>query len=286
MKADFQKLSSKSQNKSFADFWVKVNSFGFHWHYHPEVEICYVKQGRGKRIIGESIESFEDGDLVLVGSNIPHSWITDEEFNSSSKQIEVYVIQFDQEIFDALGGLPEFGKVQDLLQTASKGIKFNTQYESELLDLLYGIECETGFKKLLSLMDLLHAFSISHHKEMLSRVGYKVGFHKHQEERIMKVCNYIHEHYREPITIATLANLIAMNEASFCRFFKRTLGKTVIEYITELRISHICNQVGQSNTPVYQIAYDSGFSSIAHFNKQFKKIVGKTPTDYREMLRA
>ena len=101
MKADFQKLSSKSQNKSFADFWVKVNAFGFHWHYHPEVEICYVKQGRGKRIIGESIEGFEDGDLVLVGSNIPHSWITDDEFNSSSKQIEVYVIQFDQEIFKA-----------------------------------------------------------------------------------------------------------------------------------------------------------------------------------------
>ena len=285
MKADFQKLSSKSQNKSFNDFWVKVNSFGFHWHYHPEVEICYVKQGRGKRIIGESIEGFEDGDLVLVGSNIPHSWITDDEFNSSSKEIEVYVIQFDQEIFKAFEGVPEFGKIQELLKTAEKGIKFNIQFEQELLKLLNKVENESGFKKLLSLMDLLHAFSTSSQKEELNSVGYKVGFHKHQEERIMKVCNYIHDHYRESVTIATLANLIAMNEASFCRFFKRTLGKTVIEYITELRISHICNQVGQSSAPVYQIAYDSGFSSIAHFNKQFKKIVGQTPSDYREMLR-
>ena len=286
MKADFQKLSSKSQNRSFNDFWVKVSSFGFHWHYHPEIEICYVKHGRGKRIIGESIEGFEDGDLVLVGSNIPHSWITDEEFNTSSKQIEVYVIQFDQEIFNALRGLPEFGRIQDLLQAANKGIKFDTKYESELIDLLYSVESETGFKKLLSLMDLLHAFSISNHKEVLNQVGYKVGFHKHQEERIMKVCNYIHEHYREPITISNLASLIAMNDASFCRFFKRTLGKTVIEYVTALRTSHICNQVGQSSIPVYQIAYDSGFSSIAHFNKQFKKIVGKTPSAYREMLQA
>lgn len=285
MKADFQKLSVTSQQQSFNDFWIRVNAFGFHWHYHPEIEICYVKQGRGKRIVGESIENFTDGDLVLIGSNTPHSWITDEQFNASEKQIEVYVIQFSKEIFDALATLPEFKAIGQLLDTAKRGIKFDLKQDEVLKHLLQNVDDEIGFAKFQALMRLLQSFCDATSKEILSSSGYTVGFQKHQEERIMKVCNFIHDHFRESLTIKQLAELIAMNEASFCRFFKRTLGKTVIEYITELRIAHVCNEMQQTREPVYKIAYDTGFSSIAHFNKQFKKTMGTTPSDYRAVLR-
>ncbi|UOY05934.1 AraC family transcriptional regulator [Muricauda sp. SCSIO 64092] len=284
MKADFQKLSSKSLDNSFVDFWVQAPAFGFHWHYHPEMEICYVKQGRGKRIIGESIEDFESNDLVLVGSNVPHSWITDEQFNTSEKSVEVFVIQFGIEVFQRFEGMPEFYKIEQLLLQSGKGLFFRNPHATGLVTLLQHLSQAEGLGKLLKLVELLRAFTEHGDTVTLNPTSYKMVHKKHQEERILKVCNYIHEHYRQTISITELADIVAMNNASFCRFFKRILGKTVVEYINELRISHVCNQIQNTGEPMYRIAYDTGYSSIAYFNKQFKKSTGLTPTEYRSLV--
>ena len=281
MKADYQKLSSNSLVNSFSDFWVIANEFGFHWHYHKEIEICYVKQGRGKRIIGESIEDFEDGDLVLVGSNVPHSWISDEQFNESDKNMEVFVVQFDPKIFRRFEGMPEFHRIEQLLLQSFKGLFFKGANENGLAANLLKLYDVKGMSKLLGMFELLEAFCKYESVIPLNSTEYKLVHKKHQEERILKVCNYIHERYKDDLSVSELANLVAMNDASFCRFFKRILGKTVVEYINELRISNVCNQIQNTKKPIYKIAYDSGFSSIAHFNKQFKRSTGRTPTEYR-----
>ncbi|MEM8508309.1 MAG: AraC family transcriptional regulator [Bacteroidota bacterium] len=284
MKADFQKLSSKSLENSFVDFWVSSPAFGFHWHYHPEIEICFVKQGRGKRIIGESIEDFDDGDLVLVGSNVPHSWISDEQFNRSEKNMEVFVVQFDLNVFDRFTGMPEFHRIEQLLAQSTKGLFFKGIIKTDLETMLLELSAAKGMKKLLILFALLDAFCEHQNIISLNSSGYTMVHKKHQEDRILKVCNYIHERYKENLSISELAGLVVMNNASFCRFFKRTLGKTVVEYINELRISHVCNQIQNTREPIYKIAYDTGFSSLAHFNKQFKRSTGRTPTEYRLLV--
>ena len=283
MKADFQKLSSSNLQSSFIDFWVKDNSFGFHWHYHPELEICYIKQGRGKRIIGQNIENFNNGDLVLVGSNVPHSWITDEQFNESDDHIENFVIQFRKEIFEPFSSLPEFNSILKLLEDARRGIRFSIKDNPELIDSIKGIETTEGYSKLRHLFDLLHRFVQAEHR-FLNASSYKISNKKDQESRILKVCNYIHEHYKDQLQIEELANLINMNNSAFCRFFKNTLGKTVIQYINELRITYICNQLQNTREPIYQLAFDTGYSSIAHFNRQFKKIMGRTPSQYKNLI--
>lgn len=285
MKADFQKISSKSLENSFVDFWVSAKVFGFHWHYHPEIEICYVRQGRGKRIIGESIEDFESGDLVLVGSNVPHSWITDEQFNTSDKNMEVFVVQFDMAVFQRFVGMPEFHRIEQLLLEATKGLYFKHANDTDVVEKLLKLSESRGMAKLLALLELLEAFCGHKNIVALNPSGYKMVHKKHQEDRILKVCNYIHEHYKNDLSVSELANLVAMNNASFCRFFKRTLGKTVVAYINELRISYVCNQIQNTKDPIYKIAYDTGFSSIAHFNKQFKRSTGRTPTEYRTFLK-
>lgn len=284
MKADFQKLSSKSDENSFVDFWVSADAFGFHWHYHPEIEICFIKRGRGKRIIGESIKDFNDGDLVLVGSNVPHSWITDEQFNESDDTIDVYVIQFSLDIFQGFEGMPEFYRVEQLLLDSGKGLYFKDATKTVLVDSLLEVSQVHGLPKLLKLIALLQALSTHNDVVPLNPSHYTMVHKKHQEARILKVCNYIHEHYKESISISDLSDLVAMNEASFCRFFKRILGKTVVEYINELRIAHVCNQIQNTREPIYKIAYDTGYSSLAHFNKQFRKSMGRTPTQYRALV--
>ncbi len=281
MKANYQKLAHRTVDNSFNEFWVKTDYFGFHWHYHEEIEICYIKQGRGKRIIGDSIADFEDGDLVLVGSNLPHSWITDELFNQSDKQIEVYVIHFDIKLIEPLGIVSEFESVAKLLEFSKSGIEFRQTENSELVKTLLDLEHLEGFAKYLKLLELLNMMSIHDKKYSLSSSGYRPDYNKYNEERILKVCNYIHDNYKDQIATDKLANLISMNTASFCRFFKRIIGKTVIEYINELRIGYVCNQLQHSTVPIYKISFDAGFSSVAYFNRVFKRITNKTPKEYR-----
>ncbi len=281
MKADFQKITSSSYNQSFINFWVKENSFGFHWHYHPEVEICYVKKGSGKRIIGDNISDFIDGDLVLVGSELAHSWITSDSFNKSSTEIVVSVIQFQPSLISKFDELSEFKAISDLLQLAKRGIYIQNP-SPEMLSLVYDIHEKEGLTKLLLLFNLLHLFSQHEDQLVLNDVEFNKDYKAHQEERIQKVCQYIHENYKERITISQLAELVYMESSSFCRFFKKTLGKTVVSYINDLRISYICNEIQSSSKPFYKLAYEAGFSSIAHFNKQFKLKVGMTPKAYKE----
>ena len=280
MKPDFQKITKKTEDNSFIDFWVKADRFGFHWHYHPEVEICFVNQGSGHRIIGESVQDFSSGDLVLVGSNLPHCWVTDEAFNQLDAQMEVYVIQFDAHLF--FNENVEFLQIQRVLEIATRGISFAIEQHPRLFELLKQVDASNGLQKYLALAHLLGEMCTID-GELLCSDLYKLDHSKKDEKRVLAVCNHIHDHFKEHITIDTLSGIAAMNPSSFCRFFKKTLGKTAVEYINELRISHACNQMLLTTAPIYQIAYESGFGSIAHFNKQFKKSTGKTPIAYRRL---
>lgn len=279
MKVSYQKLSSKTAENSFIDFWVKSNSFGVHWHYHPEIEICYIKQGEGHRIIGDSIEEFKADDLVLIGSNLPHTWTSSEIFNRAQKNMEVYVVHFNLE--DVIHNSIEFKEILHLLERAKNGISFNISKEKKLKSMLKKIDKSKGIDKYLALIGLLkHMCNAEAKRELVSKT-YTLEYSKKAETRIEKVCNYLHENYRESIKIEDVSDLVAMNKASFCRFFKKYIGKTVIEYINELRINYACYQLQNTTTPIYKIAFDCGYQSITQFNKIFKRIIKETPTAYR-----
>ena len=287
MKPDFQKLISQSHRNSFKDFWVVANAFGFHWHYHPEIEICYVQSGKGKKIIGNCVEDFKEGDLTIVGPNVPHTWITDEHFNLSNKTVEVYVVQFDIEIMAGFMHMPECSSIKKLMESLQGGcIQLeNIEKESFAAELLEIAE-NKGFHKLLSLLGFLERFGTTQCKRVLNTGSLKANYKKYQENRITKVCTYIHNNFRNRISVESVAQMISMNTSSFCRFFKRSLGKTVVEYINELRVSFACQMLVESEEPIYIVAYESGYSSISHFNKQFKKMTRKTPKEYQHVFKS
>ena len=285
MKADFQKISNQTDINSFVDFRVKANAFGFHWHYHPEIEICYVIKGSGHRMIGESIEDFSAGDLVLVGSNLPHCWITSDSFNESDEKMEVYVVQFDAEMV-IKSDIVELRSIKTLLQLSKRGLKFNPGNSDKIIEGLMRLEQTNGLKKYLSLLSVLQLMCDRNLYSELCSSLYQPDLSKKHEKRITIVCDFIHQHYKEELSVDELAGIASMNTSSFCRFFKKALGKTVVTYITELRVSYACNQLINVDKTIYQIAFESGFNSIAHFNKQFKKLTGKTPKFYKKMALA
>jgi len=281
MKADFQKLALTTNNSSFIDFWVKSNSFGVHWHYHPEIEICYVKQGEGHRIVGDSIEKFGSDDLVLLGSHLPHCWTTSELFNHQTLDMEVYVIQFNKD--HILNNGMEFKEINQLLESAQKGIKFDILKDNCLKPQIKKVDNTQGLEKYLSLLTLLHLMCKTIEKSTLVSNLYTPEYSKKAEKRIVKACNYIHQNYREHIVISEIAELVSMNPSSFCRYFKKYIGKTIIEYVNDLRINYACNQLQNTPKVVHKIAYDCGYQSVTQFNKIFKRLMNETPTEYRKL---
>lgn len=284
MKANRQHLGFETTQTSFMAYWVKSPLFGFHWHYHPEYEICYVKRGHGTRLVGDNVSLFEEGDLVLVGSNLPHTWISDDDFNNKSEDMEVIVVQFTNDLLPtSFLKLPELYPIQKLIQASKRGVFFEnvSNIEEELTKL---IELD-GFARFNQLLSVLHQLGNAPQKTLLASRYHTPLLSKENENRISEVFSFIHGHYTEHISLTQAASLANMNETAFCRFFKKNTGVSLTTYISNLRIGHACNLLIDSDKTISEIAYDCGFNNITHFNRTFLKIKNSTPSNYRRKFR-
>lgn len=282
MKPAYQQLTIDTSKESFLCFWVRSPKFGFHWHYHPEFEITFVVNGNGTRLVGDSSEEFENGDLVFLGSNLPHTWITHDDFGQQGEQMEVVVLQFSKEIIETRAKeIPELANVSQLLAASSRGLDFSMEVKTRAGELLISMTEASGIRRynlLLELLDLLGSAKF----EMLSSEYYAPNYSQANEKRIGKVFEHIHEHFTTNITIAHLADIANMNEAAFCRFFKKTTGKSAIHYVNDLRIGKACNLLNDASIPVADVAFSSGFNSLTHFNRTFLKAKQITPSTFRK----
>ena len=284
MRANVQHLGLEEREHSFECYWVKAPRFGFHWHYHRALEITYVVKGRGTRLVGDNVAYFEAGDLVLLGSNLPHTWISDDEYNEGEDLMEVIVLQFLPELFhESWLALPEMRLIRQLLQKANRGIVFSESIGNEAGLLLTQLVDQKHILGLQTVLGLFGVLSEEKQPLLLSSKGYAPSLNDVTEERLRVVCQYLHEHYTERITLATLAKLANMNASSFCRFFTKMTGQTVTEYLNDLRIGKACNLlIDQPALPISQIAYLAGYNSQTLFNRNFRRKKGSTPSAFRE----
>ena len=287
MNADYQYLSSDPGHLTINAFWLDVPEFGFHWHYHPEFEITYVKNGRGTRMVGDNVNAFEQGDFVFLGSNLPHTWISDDDFNQSDENMEVAVLQFHPDLL--AGGLLKLDEVKNiryLLSLAGRGIRFDGEYAEKAATILSDLVEAKGierFNRLLSLLD--HLGKASEYTQLAS-VAYIPPLNDSTEERILNVCRYLHETFTNPVKLETVARLANMNSAAFCRFFRKSTGQSLSEYINDLRVGKACNLLlDKKRSSISEIAYKSGFNSQTLFNRIFLRKKGMTPSAFRRVTR-
>jgi len=282
LKAQLQSLKS-NESASLATYWVKAHSFGFHWHYHPEIELCYVQRGVGTRMVGDSVREFTEGDLVLVGSNLPHTWISQQYANNAQDNMQVFVVQFLPDLFkDNLLYLPEFQSIASLLKQASQGIFFKDV--SRVASLLLAIDQQRGIEKLLGLMRVLHELAAETQIEKLTSKNYTPFLTHENAKRMQNIFGHIHTHFAEEISLKRIADIACMNEASFCRYFKQNTGQTLTEYINDLRISNACRLLIETPEPITTIANTVGFNSFANFNKCFVKRKQVSPRVFRKAI--
>lgn len=273
----------KQANQSFQirrDYIPKHQSV---WHYHEEFELVYVIRGTGTLFIGDRIKSFQSGDTVLIGSQIPHYWLFEnhEDEAENDKPIDCIVIHFNSDLGSPnLLLMPELNPIKQLLQASKRSLIFPDQQSPRLSFLAERTLSLAGLPKLTSLFELLD-FLCSQTSEPLTSEHYSILNQSDDQGRMNNLMEYIREHYKQKIKLEDLAALAGLTENSFCRYFKQKTGKTPVQFITELRISHACSQLKNGHLSLKEICYDSGFNNFVSFHKSFKAITQKTPTQYK-----
>lgn len=260
----------------------KFSSFLKVWHYHPEIELVHITQSTGTRFVGDSIEKFKPGHVVLLGENLPHMWVNDPEYfyNGSNLQADAVAVHFRKSFlgsrfFDTY----ELFKINKLINRAKRGLLFEG-IKKEIKNKILELPTIQGVKKIINLLIVLDNLSeVEEFKYLSSK-----GFTKSKTKRINhldQVYNYIYENFHEKIYLSEVAQIAGMNPSAFSRFFKKTHKKTFIRYLNEIRIGYACKLLIEGKSKISVISYDCGFSNISNFNRQFKLIRKVSPTEFQ-----
>lgn len=251
------------------------------WHYHEELELIYFKEGSGKRHIGNHISNFYNGDLVLIGGNLPHLGFADRLYGAGTE----FVLQFREDFLgDMLFSKPEFIAVKKLVDIAKNGMSIKGNTRTEIGERLESLFYMSNFEKMIEVLKILNILATSRDYELLNAGGASLMYTVQGADRMDDVFNFVTEKFHDQISIEELADITSMTVPSFCRFFKKQTGKTFVEFLNEYRVSHACKLLTETSLPITDVCFDSGFNNFSHFNKYFKRITGKSPSNYRKEM--
>jgi AraC-like DNA-binding protein len=252
------------------------------WHYHPEMELVYVNAGAGKRQIGSHLSHYRNGDLILIGSNLPHCGFTRV---LAAGQRET-LIQWKLDAFGApFFNIPEMKAVQRLFEQAKNGIIFHGDDKREIGAILESMADLSGAAKLLQLLQALTKMANSTNYTILNANGFLLEAKAEDQDKIKMIFNYVKENFNEEISLQEIAGLVFMTASSFCKYFKKITSKTFVQFLNEYRLIHAAKLLHESRLGIGDICYECGFNNYSHFTKKFKEMMGKTPLQYRNELR-
>ncbi|MHA8088808.1 AraC family transcriptional regulator [Aquirufa antheringensis] len=280
MKPIFKKVESQSEEA----FVAKIDQFSqFYnkWHFHPELELTHIVKGRGTRFIGDHIEYFEDDDLILVGSNLPHVW---KNQNDDSELAVAQVVQFLPSFLgnDMVRKI-EFKNVQNLIAQSTYGLKIvGITKDQVLLYLDFLFKANNSLDRLITLIRILDLLGTSSDLIPLSKSLFMVKVDKQNVDRLNQVIDYTITNFAARITLEDIASLSNMSVSNFCKYFKGRMKKTYVQYLTEVRIGMSCKLLIENKLSVHQIAFESGFVNMSNFNRAFKLTKQMTPLSYRK----
>jgi len=287
MKPQLLKLST-APTQSFSvrqDFVPYVNN---RWHYHNEVELIHFQCGNGTQFVGDKIDHFHSGDVVLLGSQLPHYWRFDDYyFTSNPEQADVRVAHFDEQFWGkAFLNLPENASIKLLLEKAKRGIRVQGKAKRLVAQILQDMLETHGIKRIILLIEALNSIATEQDYELISSVGFHPSFQDKEKGRINSIFEYTLSHFRQKISLEEIAHIAGVSTNSFCRYFKSKTGKTFSRFLLEIRVGHACKLLIENKMSVKQLCYESGFNNFASFHKYFKQITGKSPLSYQRAFLA
>ena len=278
-----REITPLTQNDCFTLFKRIKSDFDFPLHYHEEYELNLILNAKGaRRVIGDNTEGIDDLELVLVGSNLQHTWFNNK---CTSKEITEITIQFHKNLFDdKFLRRNQLSFIRVMLEKSASGILFSKETTQQLIPRIVELNQKHGFDSILELMSILHDLSISRNMKILSSPAFNnmAEQFSYNSRRIEKTLDYVNKNFDKPVTLGEVAKLANMSEVSFSRFFKQRTSNTFMDCLTEIRLGHATRMLIDTTTSIAEVANQCGFNNISNFNRTFKKRKNCTPKEFRE----
>jgi AraC-like DNA-binding protein len=253
------------------------------WHYHNNYEISFITEGTGKRIVADSIEDFQPGDLVFIGKNLPHVWIADRDSPGAPRALESVFLQFTSDILHPQQlALPEFKNVARALALSERGLQITGETLNEISNWMLQMPYMDGFDRFIQFYMILDLIGKSAHRKPLASMDYIKTRFMPGNKRVAKIHEYLMNNYKHDIDLKQLAKITNMTENALCRFFKSNTGMTLFEYLNRIKTDFACKLLMNNDLSILEVCLDSGYNNLSHFNKQFKKNTGRSPSEYRK----
>lgn len=275
-------ITPLTQGDCFTIFSRQKKKFDFPLHYHSEYELNLILNASGaKRIVGDHVDVIDDVELILIGPNLYHTWITHQ---CKSEQITEVTIQFHSDLLDdRFLRRNQLSFIKAMFDSAQRGVQFSEETVNHLKQRIMSLGKKNGFDSVLELISILHDLSISRNMKTLSDASFTHEKSNYNSRRIEKVYEYMNANYHRPITLAEVAKIANMPEASFSRFIKKRTNKTFVDSLNEIRLGHASRMLIDTTLTIAEIAYKCGFNNISNFNRLFKRKKLCIPKEFREI---
>ena len=262
------------------------HEFTYPLHQHQDFELNFIEHGAGaQRVVGDNLEEIGEYDLVLIGGeNLEHAW---KQGNCVSEDIREITIQFSADLFpESLLSRNQFASIRQMLEKARLGLSFPMETIMGVYSILDGLAgMKEKFYQYMQFMLLIYKLSVSEHPKVLASSSFAHSETSVESDRVQMVKQYIDEHFTENLTLATLSDMVCLTPSAFSRFFKTRTGRTLSDYIIDIRLGHAARMLVDTSMSVSEICYECGFNNQSNFNRIFKSKRGLTPRDFRSMFK-
>lgn len=280
---------SKGPRHSFSVRQDIVPYINNRWHYHPEIELIHFKKGEGTQFIGDNIKRFKSGDIVLVGSQLPHYWRFDDSFfeENTRQQADIRVAHFCENFWgDQFLQLPENLNIKSALEKGKRGLQITGKTRSKVAEIMEQLLHADGSQRIILLIEALNIIADCKQLLTLSSIGFKHDLVEAENDRVNAIYDYSLKNYKRKIQLEEIAAVANISPNSFCRYFKSRTRKTYSQFLIEIRVGQACKLLIENNLSIKQLCYESGFNNFTSFHKYFKIITGKSPLSYQKEFMA
>jgi AraC-like DNA-binding protein len=262
---------------------IRDTEFRDEFHFHNAYEIALIIKSSGKRVIGDSIEDFTDGDLVLMGPQLPHVSYSN---NNESPKVHALVVYFHPDwLTDAHLNSADFAKFRELFDDINRGIKILGNTKKKVVRSILKLKNYKGLQRIITILEILEIISNSKEYQCLASEGYANSYSQKDVKRMDKVYKYVMEHFTEDIMLDDIASIANLTPTAFCKFFKIKTKKTFSNFVNEVRIGYACKLLCDENFSISQICFKCGFNNLTNFNKNFKHFTKMVPSEYKATLK-
>jgi AraC-like DNA-binding protein len=284
VKKPFQK-SRIPEGKAFVIKELIAPFFDVNWHFHSEYQLFVVLKGRGTRFIGDHMQNFREGDMILTGPNLPHLWKNDKAYHQAENKLETHgiVIYFPENFLNnSVFQLEEFEGLSNMLRKSVRGIEISGKTNHLVKEMMVELLELKGVTSLISLLRILQTIADSQDCKLITDAAYINTNKESEKDRMGLVYEYVMHNFQGKVSLEEAAQISNLSVSAFSRFFKSRVNKSFSDFLTDVRISHACKLLHESDLNISEISYECGFFTLSNFNKLFKERLKLTPAQYRK----